>query len=81
MQACVCWVWVALWRCTQQVVSWLAGDRSADSCRQLWAGIPEAYRAANTCSDFWPAYEGVVVVVITNRSVRNRTNSPYRTLE
>jgi len=58
-KASACWVWVALCRRTRQVVSWFAGDRSADSCRQLWAGIPEAYRAAHTYSDFWQAYQGV----------------------
>jgi IS1 family transposase len=52
-------VWVALCRRTRQVVFWFAGDRSADSCRQLWAGIPDAYRAAHTYSDFWQAYQGV----------------------
>jgi IS1 family transposase len=54
-----CWVWVALCRRTRQVVFWFAGDRSADSCRQPWAGIPDAYWAAHTYSDFWQAYQGV----------------------
>lgn len=51
-KASACWVWVALCRRTRQVVSWFAGDRSADSCRQLWEGIPEAYRTAHTYSGF-----------------------------
>jgi len=55
-----CWVWGALCRRTRQVESWFAGDRSADSCRQLWAGISEAYRPPHhTYSDFWQAYPGV----------------------
>ena len=43
-KASACWVWVALCRRTRQVVSWFAGDRSADSCRQLWEGIQQAYQ-------------------------------------
>ena len=58
-KANACRVWIALCRRTRQVVSWFAGDRSAASCRQLWAGIPEAYRSAHTYSDFWHAYQGV----------------------
>jgi len=58
-KANACWVWVAPCRRTRQIVSWFAGDRSADSCRQLWAGIPAAYRTAHTYSDFWQAYQGV----------------------
>ncbi|MDD5277503.1 MAG: IS1 family transposase [Methylovulum sp.] len=58
-KANACWVWVAPCRRTRQVLSWFAGDRSADSCRQLWAGIPEAYWTAHTYSGFWQAYQGV----------------------
>ena len=58
-KASACWVWVALCRRTRQVVSWFAGACSADSCRQLWDGIPQAYRCAQTYSDFWQAYQRV----------------------
>ncbi len=54
-----CRRWIALCRRTRQVKSWFAGDRSADSCRQLWSGIPETYRSAHTFSDFWQAYQSV----------------------
>ncbi len=64
-KANACWVypkghkWVALCRRTRQVVSWFAGDRSADSCQKLWDGIPEAYRRSHAYSDFWQAYQKV----------------------
>ena len=51
------WVWIALCRRTRQVVACFIGDRSEASCQQLWQRLPEAYRACQSFSDFWEAYQ------------------------
>jgi len=53
------WVWIALCRRTRQVVAYFIGDRSEESCRELWKRIPEAYRQCCSFSDFWEAYRKV----------------------
>ncbi|MBP7689336.1 MAG: IS1 family transposase [Thermoflexales bacterium] len=55
------WVWIAFCRRTRQVVAFFSGDRSAASCRKLWARLPDAYRNCRTFSDFWNAYQNVFV--------------------
>jgi IS1 family transposase len=54
------WVWLALCRQTRQVVAFVVGDRSAQTCRQLWEAIPEAFRGAHCYTDFWEAYAKVL---------------------
>ena len=54
------WVWLALCRKTRQVVAYYIGDRSEESCRELWERVPEAYRGGYCYSDFWKAYREVV---------------------
>ena len=54
------WIWIALSRATRQVVAYVIGDRSQESCQKLWAAIPEAYRQAHCFSDFWEAYSLVI---------------------
>ena len=57
----VCWVWAALDAVTRPVVAMVAGDRSEDTARRLWAALPEAYRdRAVMCTDFWSAYLAAV---------------------
>lgn len=53
------WVWLALCRRTRQIVAYVIGDRSEETCRQLWQRIPTAYKACHTFSDFWEAYQKV----------------------
>ena len=53
------WVWIALCRRTRQVVAYYLGDRSAQSCRNLWKRIPSAYKKLHSYSDFWEAYQTV----------------------
>jgi light-regulated signal transduction histidine kinase (bacteriophytochrome) len=36
----VVWHWVAVERGTKRVVGWAVGDRSAATCRRLWASLP-----------------------------------------
>lgn len=53
-------VWLALCRQTRQVVAFVVGDRSAQTCRRLWEAIPEAFRRAHCYTDFWEAYSNVI---------------------
>ena len=54
------WVWIALCRATRQVVAFVIGDRSAQTCRKLWAALPQAYQVGHCYSDFWAAYNKVI---------------------
>lgn len=53
------WLWTALCRRTRQIVAFVNGDHSLETCRKLWDQIPEQYRLCHTFSDFWKAYESV----------------------
>ena len=53
------WVWLALCRRTRQIVAYVIGDRSEQTCRKLWKRIPSGYRDCHSFSDFWDAYEKV----------------------
>ena len=59
-KAPVRWLWTLLCRRTRQVVAYVLGDRSEQTCRRLWARIPEDYRGALCYSDFWKAYQSVI---------------------
>ncbi len=54
------WIWIALCRQTRQVVAYMVGDRSEQTCRRLWQAIPRAFRRAHCYTDFWGAYSNVV---------------------
>jgi insertion element IS1 protein InsB len=54
------WIWIALCRQSRQVVAYAVGDRSAKTCRRLWAAIPDGYRIAQCYTDFWEAYAKVL---------------------
>ena len=54
------WLWTALCRRTRQIVAFVIGDHSEDTCHQLWQHIPKAYRHCLSFSDFWKAYEAVM---------------------
>ncbi len=53
------WVWLALCRRTRQIVAYYVGDRSEQSCLELWKRIPPAYKKCHSFSDFWEAYRKV----------------------
>lgn len=38
------WIWLAFERQTGNIVGIAFGDRSADTCRQLWRSLPADYR-------------------------------------
>jgi len=53
------WLWIAICRCTRQIVAFVFGDRSAKTFRPLWHKIPKQYRACHAFSDFWDTYDKV----------------------
>ena len=53
------WLWTVLCRRTRQIVAFVIGDRSNETCRQLWEHIPAAYKHCQSYSDFWAAYSKV----------------------
>jgi insertion element IS1 protein InsB len=55
------WVWMALERQTRKVVGLAFGDRSAETCRELWQSLPPDYRKrAIIYTDEWSAYPCVL---------------------
>ena len=55
------WVWLALERETGRIVGLAFGDRSSETCRELWNSLPADYRKrAVLYSDFWSAYAEVL---------------------
>jgi insertion element IS1 protein InsB len=54
------WIWIALCRKTRQVVARAVGDRSEETCRELWNNVPDEYRKGHCFADFWKAYQAVI---------------------
>jgi insertion element IS1 protein InsB len=54
------WLWTALCRRTRQIVAFVIGDRSDETCHRLWEQIPQAYRQCQSYSDLWAAYSKVL---------------------
>jgi len=55
-----CWVWIALCAVTRQIVAFVTGDRSEQTCKRLWRAVPWRYKRAICYSDFWKAYRLVI---------------------
>jgi insertion element IS1 protein InsB len=53
------WLWTVLCRRTRQIVAFVIGDHSEETCRKLWQAIPKSYRQCRSFSDFWKAYAKV----------------------
>ena len=51
------WLWVVINRRTRQIVAFVIGDRSVQTCRRLWRKLPSEYHTCHSYSDFWHAYE------------------------
>jgi len=79
------WIWIALCRKTRQVVARAVGDRSQETCRELWNNIPEVYRKGHCYSDFWAAYQAIIpeeqhtAVVTVDKRIAPLTAAPNRT--
>ena len=55
------WVWIATERHTHKIVGLAFGDRSAQTCRNLWQSLPAEYRKrAILYTDEWIAYQSVL---------------------
>lgn len=54
------WLWIAFCKQTGQVVACVVGGRGISTCRQLWKGIPNAYKQGILYTDFWEAYQAVL---------------------
>ena len=68
------WIWIALCRRTRQIVAYFIGDRSKESCWQLWSRIPQSYRHCSSFSDFWDTYQTVFGTLgINHQSVRKQS--------
>ena len=53
------WLWTVLCRRTRQIVAYVNGDHSLQTCQKLWEMIPEDYKSCHSFSDFWTAYQQV----------------------
>jgi len=47
------WLWTVMCRRTRQIVAFVNGDHSEETCRTLWERVPQAYRKCHSFSDFW----------------------------
>ena len=55
------WIWIALERETRRIVGLAFGNRSSETCVELWNSLPADYRKkAVLYSDFWSAYVEVL---------------------
>ena len=54
-------IWPALERQTRRTAGVAFGDRSAETCRDLWESLPADYRKRAVCrSDLWESYSSVL---------------------
>ena len=53
------WLWVAMCKRKRQVVAFVIGNRSDQTCQSLWCKIPQAYKTCMTFGDLWQAYQEV----------------------
>ncbi|MEO7839058.1 MAG: IS1 family transposase, partial [Anaerolineales bacterium] len=54
------WLWTVMCRRTRQIIAFVIGDRSEETCRRLWKKVPNEYRSCISYSDFWDAYQKVL---------------------
>ena len=67
------WIWVAFERETSRIVGLAFGDRSSETCEELWQSLPADYRKRAVCyTDFWDAY-GVVLPSKRHHAVGKET--------
>jgi IS1 family transposase/transposase-like protein len=53
------WLWTVMCRRTRQIIAFVIGDHTQETCKRLWTRIPEAYRRCHSYSDFWKAYQAL----------------------
>lgn len=53
------WLWTAMCRRSRQIVAFVIGDHSAETCAKLWRKLPENHRRCHSFSNLWEAYAKV----------------------
>ncbi len=66
------WLWTVMCRRTRQIIAYVIGDHSDETCKQLWKRLPADYRRCHSYSDFWGAYQRVLPSA-THQSVGKET--------
>jgi len=54
------WLWTVMCRRSRQIIAFVIGDHSENTCRRLWNKVPLEYRNCICYSDFWEAYQKVL---------------------
>jgi IS1 family transposase/transposase-like protein len=54
------WLWTVMCRRTRQIIAYVIGDHSDETCQRLWQRLPADYRRCHSYSDFWGAYQRVL---------------------
>lgn len=55
------WIRLAMERQTRRIAGVAFGDRSSETCRNLWESLPADYRKrAVCCTDLWESYSSVL---------------------
>jgi len=57
------WVWISMDREIREIVASACGDRTENTCRILWGRVPSAYKETIVFSDYWSAYQAVILSV------------------
>ncbi len=54
------WLWTVMCRRTRQIIAYVIGDHSDETCKRLWKRVPDTYRRCHSYSDFWGAYQCIL---------------------
>ena len=55
-----CWLWTVMCRRTRQIIAYVIGDHSDETCKRLWKRVPVEYCRCHSYSDFWQAYQRIL---------------------
>lgn len=66
------WLWTVMCRRTRQIIAYVIGDHSDETCKRLWKRVPADYRHCQSYSDFWQAYQRILPAE-THHSVGKET--------
>jgi len=54
------WLWTVMCRRTRQIIAYVIGDHSDETCKRLWKRLPDDYRRCHSYSDFLGAYQRIL---------------------
>jgi IS1 family transposase len=69
----VVWLWIALERQTRRIVGFAQGNRSAATCRKLWASLPADYCKRAICYTDFLSSEAAVLPAKRHRALGKET--------